>query len=122
MDSNWYFPSFAADATDLYPRPKCHPASVASPPRVVPGRGPRTGPFFSNWRATQEKPLPKVAPPVSVLQAQALPLLLLLYSVHTAGATSAGHAAGFLSSILAHNSQRHNTCKSSASALGPPRM
>lgn len=39
MDSKWYFPSFAADATDLYPRPKCHPAWVASPPRVVPFLG-----------------------------------------------------------------------------------
>ncbi|KAL6803767.1 hypothetical protein J3E68DRAFT_182874 [Trichoderma sp. SZMC 28012] len=82
MDSKWYFPSFAADATDLYPRPKCHPAWVASPPRVVPFLGDdrgRTGLFSSAIdKQVKKKPLPKVAPLVSVLQEEALLLLLLL--------------------------------------------
>ncbi|KAL6696768.1 hypothetical protein J3F84DRAFT_307381 [Trichoderma pleuroticola] len=105
MDSKWYFPSFAADATDLYPRPKCHPAWVASPPpcgswaRTEDGRG-----FFviSNWQASQEETAAESGPPWSRYYKEEALLLLLLrtYSYIQIGATSTGHAAGFLSSVL----------------------
>lgn len=131
MDSKCYFPSFAADRRNgSLPQTKVSSSvgGVSSSCGSVPGRRLRTdGGFFSSAidKQVKKKPLPKVAPLVSVLQEEALLLLLLLRTssyIHTIGATSTGHPAGFLSSILAHNSQWYTTYKSSASALGPPRM
>lgn len=78
----------------------------------------RTGLFHQQLTSKSRRNRCRKWPPlVSVLQrGSTTPPAASYILVHTVRATSTGHAAGFLSSVLAHNCQWYTTYKSSASA------